>query len=972
MNFHRAALYLRIPESYCQSIGGLRWAHYGDAVEFLEGAASGQTFAFAPEIALFIEGFRDMDGGLPAFGHVLHLLYLIGLGDRGGSMDGGRRTEGGGPSELDGGGIGQAGGTGGCLERIARQFRQEGCPLRNAGALCAHLCADAPRAADSPELSEIHDFLKEGHWVPSIVLAQAITGVLPLAEEPGLGPKKFKALIRRRLDLLGDEEIRHWLRHGRGPSGGDIDHLLPVCPKSVSRAFSEIERRPRLAGTLALASRLEAVLSIPSRRLDRRELQGGGYTDITTRGAPERILPIQFALDGEEFLRRFSERELLYFHREEFREPLTEELVILLDQGVRTWGDVRLLLSAAVVALLRQGERRRIAVKLATTSTGGTPFDPTAIEPGALFAAIEASDLSPHPGPALAALLAAPCAGRRDVVVLTHPRSLIEPEVAAAARAGCGDDGGETRLFAVLIDSKCGLELAELRRGLPIVLARSRIDLEPAPAVLPESSAAPWPGRLPAWKGQFEPIGFPFSCGRLDVLERSKGSSLAQSFDFDESGERIMAAGFDRLLFTCRLDGSGAEHLPLPLDDGKPIILERNVIGVAGGFVVSGYRLGRRVLAHYDFPSRTCIVHGMGAVAPANVWTYFRDLHAIVAQTRGEDGPSVAVDLAATGKEATTTGRAQRAAERARAGEQPYPVMAQPVWTSAGEPWVDLSLRVLRLDADTGLLHFRLGPDVKKSVLALSDGGPALKGGQIVRADRGGDVLAVLVHGGAVPGLYFISTSSATVIGVFRPGEIGEPQTFSLSRDGRRFAVLSGAGDLEIREVSGPEAPVFVAPREEVAIHFVALGRSCLLIRESDEKSQAVRDRCLIRWDRGRLEVERDHVYSAYSRLGGMMAQSRSLPPSGVGIASIWQRFVQVIEHGTLRILIDRYNHIVVFDSRGNLICIFYVVRDEAAALLVDGTWWGSRRLIGRDAAPGADERFARALSEAERAMERA
>jgi hypothetical protein len=970
MNFHRAALYLRIPESYCRSIGGLRWAHYGDAVEFLEGAASGQTFAFAPEIALFMEGFRDVDGGFPAFGHVLHLLYLIGLGDRAGSNDGGRRAEDAGRRASGGGRTTQGGGRG-CLERVAHQFRQEGCPLRNAGALCAHLCADAPRAADPPALSEIHDFLTEGHWVPSIVLAHAISGALPLAEEPGLSPKQFKKLMRRRLALLGDEEIRHWLRHGRAPCGEDIDHLLPVCPRSVSRAFSEIERRPRLAGALALARRLEAVLSIPSRRLDRCELQGGGYTDITTRGAPERILPIQFALDGEEFLRRFSEHELLYFHREEFREPLTEELIILLDQGVRTWGDVRLLLSGAVVALSRQAERRRITVKLATTSTGGEPFDPTAIEPAALHAAIEASDLSPHPAQALEALLAAPSAARRDVVVLTHPRSLIEPEVAAAARAGCTGGNEETRIFAVLIDSKRQLELVELRRGLPIVLARSRIDLEPAPAVLPESFPARWPGPLPAWKGEFEPIGFPFSCGRLDVTERFDGNTLAQSFDFDESGERIMAAGFDRLLFTCRLDGSGVEHLPLPMDDGKPIVLERNVIGVAGGFVVSGYRLGRRVLAYYDFPSRTCIVHRMGAVVPTNAWTYFRDLHAIVVHPRGEDGPYVAVDLAATGSEATTTGRAQRAAERARAGEQPYPVMAQPVWTSSSEPWVDLSLRVLRLDAGSGVLHFRLGPDVRKSVLPLSDGAPALKGGQIVRADRGGDVLAVLVRGGAVPGLYFISTSSATVIGAFRPGETGEPKTFALTRDGRRFAVLSGTGDLEIRDVSGPETAVLVAPKEEVVIHFVALGSSCLLIRETEEKRHAIRDRCLIRWDRGRLEVEREQVYSSFSRLGGMMAQSRSLAPSGEGIASTSRRFVQVLEHGTLRILIDRYNHIVVFDSRGNLICIFYVVRDEAAALLVDGTWWGSRRLIGREAAPLAAERFARALFEAERPMER-
>ena len=63
MTFQQAALYLRIPESYCRWIGGLRWAHYGDAVEFLEGPASGRTFAFAAEIALFMEGFRGHGGG---------------------------------------------------------------------------------------------------------------------------------------------------------------------------------------------------------------------------------------------------------------------------------------------------------------------------------------------------------------------------------------------------------------------------------------------------------------------------------------------------------------------------------------------------------------------------------------------------------------------------------------------------------------------------------------------------------------------------------------------------------------------------------------------------------------------------------------------------------------------------------------------------------------------------------------------
>ncbi len=66
---------------------------------------------------------------------------------------------------------------------------------------------------------------------------------------------------------------------------------------------------------------------------------------MTTTGNPEQILPSQFALDDLEFLRRFAERELLYFRREEPHSRTREELVVLLDQGVRTWGIVRLVLT---------------------------------------------------------------------------------------------------------------------------------------------------------------------------------------------------------------------------------------------------------------------------------------------------------------------------------------------------------------------------------------------------------------------------------------------------------------------------------------------------------------------------------------------------------------------------------------------------------------------------------------------------
>ena len=427
------------------------------------------------------------------------------------------------------------------------------------------------------------------------------------------------------------------------------------------------------------------------------------------------------------------------------------------------------------------------------------------------------------------------------MVILTHPRSLIEPEVAAAAAAASGDRHGDRRGSSRFWSTATGqLELAELRGGLPIVLARSRIELEPAPAAR-KPSPAPRQGPTLAWKGEFEPIGFPFSlrpARQLGTVGDELAGLAAQSFDFDESGERILAV--ERR--------SSALHVPARRDGGRAFAACRRQTGSRSIPRTEGDRgcgrlrrsrlqqCGSAVLAHYDFPSRT-LRH-----APD------RRRHAVdrvVILSRS------ACDRAAAGQEDASSWRSisrrrrsrRSATEPARApssGHAPasslYPVMAQAIWTSDSEPWVDLSLRVLRLDADSGLLALPAGPDLKKSVMPLSDGQPALKGGQIVRADRGGDVLAVLVRGGRRAGaLLHLDIETATVIGIFPCGSEGGPRTFALSRDGRRFAVLSaqvrargargvGPGDAGFRGAKGRGRDPLCARWD---------GRVCL-IREAD------------------------------------------------------------------------------------------------------------------------------------------
>jgi hypothetical protein len=940
MTTYRAAVYLQIPAEYCRWFGGLRWAHYGEAVEFLEGPSAGCTFAFAREIALFLEGLRAADGPLLDFGLVLHLLYLIGLGDRATSLGPGR-----------------------CLERIAGAFRTLGCPLRNAGALCAWLCRGVPAALDGPALAEIQELLVGGNWIPQMVLSHPFLGTNDRANPPRLDPTEFEHQIERVLESLSDGDIRHWLRHGRRPEQNEDDRLIPPRPPGLTRILAGVEQRPRLAGIARLVSRLEGALSLPPRRRASALLQCGGYSDVTTRGSPEQILPIQFALDDEEFLRRFAEQELLYLHREEPHQPTTEQLVLLLDQGVRTWGDVRLVLSGAALALARQAHRKDVEIRLAATSNRGEPLDPAGTDSSALFALLEASDLSPHPAEALAALLRSGVSANRDVVLLTHPRSLAEPAVAAAARLIDSETG--SRLFAVSLDQARQVELAELRNGLPVLLGRCRIDW-PVDALTGPSPGRP--ARTTPWNGDVEPIGFPFRCGLLERIE-SRVAPGSAPLDFDDSGARVLIVGRHGLLSVWRIDGTDVEILPRPLLSGLSVLPVQTVIGVAGGFVLVGHPQGQPVLAHYDFTARNCALHTLEAVKGVISWFYYRDLHAIAGRLSKGSGRTPAVDLLATGAGAFSSSRAIAAAKRADGEISPDALTSSQLASSPRDPHDQRGLLALHLDSHRGALDYRLGPAGVKSLIPLSNGRPALKGGWIVQDRQGGDVLAVQIDGAAAPGLYFISLSRGAVLGTFPLRDPSVANVFALSHDGRQFAHLSGSYQLEVRDVPGDRPPALATSQEDGWVHFATLGRSCLLVREFEWTGpRSVRSSCLIRWDQTRLEVVYHDAHELLEKLGGCIAESRSLSPGDEAQTpgSVPGRFVQVVEYHPLRILIDRYNHIAVLREGKELICMFYVNRGEVAAWMPDGTCWGSRRLIGGESAPGAAVRIAAALRSAE------
>ena len=384
--------YLCIPKDYFQwlafqsskarKLTTLTWSSSGEALDY----ADGQMFAFGAEIAIFIEGFATGRALIP-FVHLLHFLHLLDPGSRAPSDD---------------------------LAQLSYAFVKTGRLFRNAGAFAAHLCAGV---SSCDERVDVEALCRQLSSPPLMVEAWARQTMLRRKRPavcPPLGPEKYETKLREALKALSYQEVEHWFRHGRGSveeAAKEIARELAARPRSLSRALAALARRKRLAGAVSLVGHLEGALSLPPRRLEHQPVAVGGYADVTTRGHPEHLLPHQFALDGMEFLRRFAEREMLYFRREEPHAPASEELVVLLDQGVRTWGDVRLVLSAAVLALGKMAVRKKLSFRFAATSARGRVIDPLQEDDETIGEMLEASDLTAEPGLALERVLEDRAAG---------------------------------------------------------------------------------------------------------------------------------------------------------------------------------------------------------------------------------------------------------------------------------------------------------------------------------------------------------------------------------------------------------------------------------------------------------------------------------------------------------------------------------------------------------------------------------
>lgn len=923
----RTDAYLTIPPGYGL---GLRWSTDYSAIE-----SDIETFAVVQQLDRLLEGVFA-SRRVPHFAHVLHGFHLLRYGGPGGLWR--------------------------LRDTFSRASTKQGIISRNAGALIAELCKVVPPAAAPPPFEQLTHALKQ-----RVFFRQQSDVTL---EWPSVGREEFERRVDEALHAYSGDALHHWLIYGCAPAGDATEKLVEAVvepPPRVASLAEIVRERPRLVGALALVPALEAALALPPRKLDVERMPQGGYCDVTNHGSPERLLPSQFALEPLDFVRRFAENELLYFRRDEPHRGELPERVVILDQGVRTWGGVRLALAGAALALI-VAKKQRGPLRLVFTSDCASPVVSADADPKALADSLEASDLTENPAAALVRALDGDAVGPRDVLLLTHPRALGEQAVLDALTLRRTAD----RVFALSVDDDGRAILDEWRGGGVVRLRSFRVDLAGALSAQQKrpERARPVVSDRPMWTGDVEPVQFPFAVGLVTDVEHAA---------FDQNNEWLMTAGRDGALSLVKLDGSPPQVPPRSWGDGLVLSTVEAIFGMAGGFAVCGW-LSRHgaattrlradidpwigpptfgaVVAYYEIEDRRVKLWPTG-IPPGDrrAWHGLSELRCVaVAWDLAESGirRTAVVDLD-TGERIRSSSPPSKSGPRLREAlgranllrfRPPMPLSRIiPSGATGGPegPWV-------RVDDPGGVVSVGGVSPPWPPMLPERDGQRFLAGANVTSAQIAGTTLALAVvsrNDGRSMLYVFDGPRGRLIFEVDR----GHASGYQLSTDGRLIAVYPTGRGVAVRRTNDDAATVGVLglARLHNAVE-VELSPRQLTLRIG--YAQHVFD-----WSDNALK----HSVTS-SDVADAKPQTGIYCPPYLRVYDA-KRFLIVAATGKLTAVIDHWGQVVIF-QRESVAVGFVIRRRVAAAWLPDGTVWGATELLGQTATPNADVAIARALRE--------
>jgi hypothetical protein len=247
--------------------------------------------------------------------------------------------------------------------------------------------------------------------------------------------------------------------------------------ESVRRLLALLKDDAELSGIAALARDLLAALTFPRRPDEDAEVPEGGFSDLTNRGSPDRLLLSELAADPLMLAVRVSLNEALYLRRETPRRSKPRAVAVLVDTGLRMWGLPRPFAWAVALALLAKQEDM---AELSLWCVDGASVSRLRLASrDDLLAALSRLDPGADPVPALGRFLQAATEWQQqkeapadtDFFFITHPDTLLDP-------AFWRQTDGWPTLHLALVDQVGQFLLEQRARSARRELARARLKLD--------------------------------------------------------------------------------------------------------------------------------------------------------------------------------------------------------------------------------------------------------------------------------------------------------------------------------------------------------------------------------------------------------------------------------------------------------------------------------------------------------------
>ena len=271
----------------------------------------------------------------------------------------------------------------------------------------------------------------------------------------------------------------------------------PLSAGAVRALLAGLTDDDELGGLAALAVRLLAAVHLPRPLAASDELAVDGFSDLSNRGSPDRLLLSELANDGLVLAARVAMGEALYLRREAPPQSPPQARVILIDTGIRLWGVARVFATAVALALAASGQRGARSRAWRTVAPSAVDAARTARTDLGTRAGLvdQLATLSPEPQPgaALTGWRAAWDGDGDEAVLITHAAAFADPALRAALAAlpplhvATVDAHGRYRLYALAGGGSALVQEAEL----DLALLSAPVDRERTVALRPPLTDPP-------------------------------------------------------------------------------------------------------------------------------------------------------------------------------------------------------------------------------------------------------------------------------------------------------------------------------------------------------------------------------------------------------------------------------------------------------------------------------------------------